>query len=755
MKTMSLCRYVSSLVLFLAVVLGSMPAAYAITPQGTPLAGSAIPQFVDPLPSLHTIIAGAAQIELDMTEFQSNVMPSSFVPATGTYTGTWAWSYHQNGQAVTADTSYIGPVIVATRGTPTEIRYVNNLGSAKDSNVLFWANATDQTLHWADPLGMMGSFDNYTSTIPAVPHLHGGEVPPVLDGGPDQWFTSDGNYHGHTYYTQGFAGDVMGLPTLPDAGYPTGAIVFNELDNTRYINVAETWEVFTSNAAVFRYPNLQEAAPLWFHDHLLGATRLNVYAGLAGAYVLTDPALNLPTDLPGPANIIPLVIQDRKFDTEGQLFFDIGGINPEHPEWIPEFVGDTIVVNGKVWPYLDLEPRRYRFLLINGSNARPYEMSFIIQDGASKAMGRVKPDFFTRLSSKGPAIWQIATDGGYLDVPVLIDPNAKPGSLSKLLILPGERAEIIVDFSAFAGQTLLLTNTARTPFPDGDPVDPLTTGRIVQVRVGAAPVVDSSYDPSSGTPLRTGEQEIVRLVNPATGTLAAGVTADVTRQLTLNEVMGMGGPLDVLLNNTGWAGRQMDGPVRDDFTPLTSGGDTEYLSELPDEGTTEVWEIVNLTADAHPIHLHLVQFQVLNRQGFNFSRYNKAYEKSFPGGAFMPAYGPPLDYNTGNARALGGNPDIVPYLQDGVTPPNANEAGWKDTAVMYPGQVTRIAVRFAPTSEAIDSIDLFFPFEPNVLNRPFVWHCHIIDHEDNEMMRPYTVVPDLSAIRTYNLGTDY
>ena len=225
---------------------------------------------------------------------------------------------------------------------------------------------------------------HYAGPIPTVPHLHGGEVPPVIDGGPDAWFTSDGAYHGHGYYTH---------PGVAAAG----------------------------NEAVYRYPNTQEAAMIWFHDHLLGATRLNVYAGLAGAYPLIDPGLALPTGLhpvglqqgaSGPVDyLVPLVLQDRMFDVNGQLFFPNVGINPEHPFWIPEFVGDTIVVNGKVWPFLNVQPKRYRFLFVNGSNARTYELFLV--NPATKAMG--------------PPIWQIGTDGGYLDAPVKIDPNALAG----------------------------------------------------------------------------------------------------------------------------------------------------------------------------------------------------------------------------------------------------------------------------------------------------------------------------------------
>ncbi len=695
----------------------------ALAQQGTPLPGSAIPQFIDPLPLLsvaggpmETITAGASEITLTMEEFQANVMPSAFVPATGTYTGTWVWGYRAGALPTNPAGTYIGPVIVATRGIPTQIRFVNDL----TANHIYWREWTDQTLHWADPLnnemnmcahtiqpGQPPSNDcaaHYDGPIPAVPHLHGAETPPVLDGGPDAWYLSDGSKHGHAFYSKD--GNANG------------------------------------NYAIYRYLNTQEAAMIWFHDHVLGVTRTNVYAGLAGAYALIDPNLDLPTGLhpvglqqgaSGSVDyLIPLVIQDRTFDTNGQLHMPNVGINPEHPYWVPEFVGDTIVVNGKVWPFLNVEPRRYRFLIINGSNARTYELFLV--NPVTKVMG--------------PPIWQIGTDGGYLDAPVKIDPNVKP--LDKVTIMPGERADIIIDFAGFDNQTLLLRNTGRTPYPKGTAPGGSTLGQIVQFRVGPGPVADDSYNPASGTALRT---PMVRLVDPVAGTLAAGVTAQNTRQLTLNEVMGPGGPLEVLVNNTKWDGKRGDGSVRTDFTPVTVNGTTEYYSELPNEGDTEVWEIVNLTADAHPIHTHLTQFQLINRQNFNTNKYDKAYNVAFPGGLFIPAYGPPLDYNTGNTRALGGNPDITPFLQGPARPPNANEAGWKDTVIMLPGEVTRIAVRYAPTDTTAGTSGAF-PFDPNALGHGFVWHCHIIDHEDNEMMRPYKVNAK-NVGRDYVQGTDY
>ena len=467
-----------------------------------PLPGKAIPQFVDPLPDLDAIVAGPGQIVLSMREFKTNVLPNNFVLPNGQpYGGTWVWGYLQPGQ--TGRASYLGPVIVATRGTPTEIKWVNALGFADPygnggfdpnqvTNVLAYSQSTDQTLHWADPLhdgmnmlahmakppapGSEGA-RNYTGPIPAVPHLHGGEVPPRLDGGPAAWFTSDGLHHGSGYHSW--------------AGH--GA---------------------NGNEAIYRYPNGQEAAPIWFHDHSLGATRLAVYAGLAGGYLITDPLLALPANLPGPGEIIPLVIQDRSFDTNGQFFLpadSYAGIqwatNPEHPYWVPEFVGDTIVINGKAWPKKAVERKRYRFLLINGSNARAYEMFLV--DPVTKVMG--------------PPMWVIGTDGGYLDRPVKIDPNAlnaakgQPVVSQRLVMLPGERYEIIIDFNDpawlalnpnFSGK-LILKNVAKTPYPGGAfsaghhsrPDDAVhgrrrASGRRPQLRSGqrhpAAPAYDSS-----------------------------------------------------------------------------------------------------------------------------------------------------------------------------------------------------------------------------------------------------------------------
>jgi FtsP/CotA-like multicopper oxidase with cupredoxin domain len=712
----------------LAVVL-SFTVASAEDRDQVPLPGASLPQFVDPLPAI-PIADGSGPLTLTMCEFKASVLPTgTFAP--GVAPETWVWGYIVGTACpTTTQSTYLGPVVVAQRHVPTAMTFINDLGSASTTNVLAYRNSVDQTLHWADPLNkeqnacMEESMMNpgapptgecaqtYAGSIPAAVHLHGGDVPPQLDGGPDSWFTSDGLYHGHAYYS------------FPGTGGPG------------------------SNLAVYRYPNGQEPALIWFHDHTLGATRLNVYAGLAGGYLIVDPAdTSIPANLPAPT---PLVIQDRMFDKNGQLFFPAGfpeSPNPEHPYWVPEFLGDTVAVNGHVWPYLNVEPRRYRFLIVNGSNARTYELFLSSQSG----------------KAKGPVLWQIGTDGGYLDTPVLIDPNAHGQKVQKLLMMPGERADILIDFAGIApGTMLLLRNTARAPYPAGDTPSGNTTGRIMQFRVVAGSGPDTSYDPASGAPLRA---PMVRLVDPVAGTLAPGITAQVTRQLTLNEVIRPGtsvdgddyegGPLEVLVNNTLYSGEQM-GHVRSDFTPITIGGNTTYYSELPREGETETWEIVNTTADAHPIHLHLAQFQLLNRQNYDTRRFMSAYAMAF-GGTVADGYGPPNDYNAPNADgAVGGNPAVGPYLKGPARPPAANEAGWKDTVMVPPGFVTRFVVRWAPTSLPASTApaDAFYTFEPDGWHG-YVWHCHIVDHEDNEMMRPDIVVPNPHAVRTYIKDVDY
>ena len=474
-----------------------------------------IPKYVDPLPLPARIDATGSgdgckpttpvPITLTVKEFEQQVLPATSTAGVQ-FSKTRVWGYNE---------SYPGPTIEAKRGTPVTVTYVNDLVSPVLRGVL----KIDQTLAWADPRPGCPDATNpacnepYSGPVPVVTHLHDGEVPAAFDGGPNSWFTP---------------------------------------------GLASTGPSFVSNQ--YNYNNSQEAGTLWYHDHALGITRLNVYAGLAGFYILRDPC-NEPGTLPGDGTDFPssngpfereIVIQDRMFDVNGQLMFPSAGINPTvHPFWIPEFFGNVIVVNGKSWPFLDVEPRKYRFRFLNGSNARFYDLAF---------------------DNKTP-FTVIGADGAY---------NDAPAQVGHIVLAPGERVHVVVDFAGLRpGTRMILTNSAKAPSPGGAPPDPRTVGQIMQFRVVQAPV-PVKEDPSVVPANLRQNNPIVRLVNPV-----------VKRQLTLNEVMGPGGPLQILLNNTGY---------------------TSDVTERPRVGATEQWEIVNLTADTHPIHLHLVHMQVLDRQ---------------------------------------------------------------------------------------------------------------------------------------------
>lgn len=463
------------------------------------------------------------------------------------------------------------------------------------------------------------------------------------------------------------------------------------------------------------------------------------YAGLAAFYLIRDAydsgVAGTGLDLPSGTYEVELAIQDHQFDTNGQLFFPAGeaaGLNgtppnPEtHPFWIPEFFGDAIVVNGKTWPYLSVEPRRYRFRILNACNARFLELRI--------ARSSDRP---------GPVISQIGTDGGLLDTPVALRDRGKRRNGS-LLLAPAERADIIIDFADFAHETLVVLNTANAPYPSGDPPDLKTNGQIMQFRVNLPRQGrDTSFDPATPwATLRGGTQQgtaIVRLTDPDRGTIAHGVTISRRRQLILVEVEGDGGPLEVLVNNTKWDGkRENSGAPIPGFEPDGRGN---WVSELPQIGSTELWEIINLTDDAHPMHLHLVQFQLLNRQKIREEQYEADYSAAFPGGNFIPGFGPPRDYDAPNSDfAVGGNPAITPYLRGPWRSPEPGEEGWKDTIRSFPREVTRLVVRWAPLDTPVRAarpgVNLY-PFDPTV-GPGYVWHCHILDHEDNDMMRPYS-----------------
>ncbi len=533
-------------------------------------------KFVDEMPRPRRV--SGPTLDLAVTEFRQK-LHADLPP-------TVLWGY---------DGSYPGPTIEAERGKPLRARFRNEL----QNQTLLAALPVDQTLHWADPLGAKqgahshhggGPRERYAGPVPLITHLHGGEVHAQSDGHPDAW------------YTPGFE--------------RKGAAFTGEWHD---------------------YPNAQPAATLWYHDHVMGATRITVYAGLAGFYLLREPELERTLNLPAGDYEREIVIQDRSFDVKGQLRYPQRGNDPAvHPFWNPESFGDAIVVNGKAWPYMNVEPRKYRLRLLNGSNAR----------------------FFRLRLSDGRPFVQIGSDGGFMAAPV---------EVKTLMLSPGERADVIVDFSGLGqGKTIVVTNDAVAPFPVGDKTDPRSTGVVMQFR---------------GVPLTSADASAIpaKLVDvPALG------APTLTRTLTLDEHIGHKGPHRMLLDGRTWS---------------------DPVSETPRLGSTELWEIVNLTADTHPIHLHLVQFQALNREALRVKAYTKA---------------PKAQRQL--AKFLSGKPVL----------PDANERGWKDTLRANPGEVTRFMVRFAPASGGA------FPFDATAAPG-YVWHCHLLEHEDNEMMRPYAV----------------
>jgi FtsP/CotA-like multicopper oxidase with cupredoxin domain len=510
----------------------------------------------------------------------------------------------------------------------------------------------DPTLHWANPPGGVGGRDSrptftttpgrYTGPVPIVTHVHGMErVEDWSDGYAEAWF-------------------LPADPNIP-AEFAREGTWYNFFRTKASSAGVLPWG---PGQAIFKYPNSQRPSTAWYHDHTLGMTRLNVYAGPAGFYLIrsNDPADN-PTVagtggaaavLPGPAASqggpgpfyeIPVAIQDRSFNTNGSLFypdtraFFDGFVGPYIPDsdvspiWNPEFFGNCIVANGKTWPFLDVEPRRYRFRLLNGCQSR-----FLL----------------LRFDDPKVDVWQIGAEGGFLRAPVKVN---------DILMGPAERADIIVDFGTVKfGKTVILRNMGPdSPFAGGGfrPADPLSTGLVMQFRVNQTLASADTTTPPAA------------LVMPNLPALPGGPA----RPLALLELESAALPIPI------------EARLGTFDTAVGLPGGIQFLkwedpeTETPAAGSSEVWELYNFTADAHPIHVHEVLFEVVNRQR--------------------------LDKQTG-----------LPI--QAPVPPGPTEDGRKDTVIAYPGEVTRVRITFGPGGQ-------------------YVWHCHIVEHEDNEMMRPYRI----------------
>ena len=655
---------------------------YTLRAQAAIAGGSldplSIPKFVTPMlippvmPRAGTIKQKGGKAidyyEISMKQFVQQVLPAG-MPATT------VWGYG----AVTG--SGKNPLLIhnapsltieAKANTPVRVKWINDLKDAA-GNYLPHLLPVDPSLHWANPPGGMMGRDtrptfgstpaSYTGPVPMVSHVHGAvDVGDDSDGYAEAWYLPAANNIPADYADRGtwydyFAGKAQ-------AAY--GA-------------------VWGPGFATFQYPNANRASTIWYHDHTLGMTRLNVYAGPAGFYIIRggpdgdaavlDSRTGLAATLPGPAPKegdkfpsnktyyeIPIAIQDRAFNSDGSLFYPntreffdgATEFNPGYlpvtdlsPIWNPEFFGNMIMVNGNTWPFQTVEQRRYRFRFLNGCQSR-----FLILDFAQ---------------IPGVEVWQIGNEGGFLAAPVNITAMG-----NQLLMALAERADLIVDFTNVPAGNYVLGNVGPDePFGGGVPgvdflsADPASTGQIMQFNVVPALAADLTTPP-------------MFLQLPPLTPLPAPVTV---RPLALMEEMSMywDGPAAAMLGivdtATGMAMHKMW---------------MEAITENPNPGDTEVWEFYNFTADAHPMHVHEVTFEVVDRQPITFME------------------------NMGQVTDI--------QLAGPARPPEAWETGFKDTVIAYPGEVTRIRAQFKKAGQ-------------------FVWHCHIVEHEDNEMMRPFRIGP--------------
>ena len=597
-------------------------------------------------------------------EFTDQILPGSFA-------ATRLWGYTQEGQ----NPRHLGGLILARRNRPVHVRFTNQLPTTHFLPV-------DRTV-----MGAQSGPDNRTAV-----HLHGGKVPWVSDGGPKTWFSS-ADAGGSNATGPEFAAQQAALPSPP-------------------------------GSADYYYPNEQPARMMWYHDHAMGITRLNAYAGLASGYVLTDDGdavLSTQHGLPEPGDprTHHLVFQDKTFTSDGQLAYPVEydptmfALGPATqsplpvPSSVPEFFGDTILVNGTSYPYLLLPQGAHRLRMLNACNGRFLTPRLFY----AQASAPTEPN----LDAPGPGFLQIGTEGGFLPTPVPVNPPSRP----RLLLAPAERADVLVDLNAVpVGSVLILYNDAPSPFPNGIPDadhypgNPATphaqagfgpnTRTLLQIVVTA---------PAGAAPMPTLPQDMRAyndplLVAPGNGANAAVPPGMLVRQVTLNEAFDAYGRLLPLLGTA-----SADGSV-----PLAFD---DPATEVVRQGTTEVWEIFNLTADAHPIHFHLVNVQLLNRQRL----------------ALQPL---------GRGRLPQFRPRNPAYLSR-PTGVDANEAGWKETVRANPGEVTRVLMRFDPTASTlpftVPTVSATDAAGAPYSGYSYVWHCHILEHEDRDMMRPLIVVP--------------
>lgn len=503
--------------------------------------------------------------------------------------------------------SFPGPTIEAEPRQPVEVKYI--IDELPETHLL----DVDTNVHGA------GS----SPEVRISTHLHGGVVKPEDDGYPEVWASPDGT------------------------------------TNNQPIAYKQTKE----------YPNEQKPGTMWYHDHALGITRLNVYAGLAGFYLLRDP---LESRLPNADYEIPIVIQDRTFDEAGELDYPDGD-----PPYEAEFAADIPVVNGKAYPKLTVEPRKYRLRFLNGSNGRTFNLRLYNEDDSSE--------------QDVPLFQQIGVDLGFLEEVVNVGPGGTTGPegiIDSLLLSGAERADLIVDFSGYEGESFLVKNDAEFPYAgENSGPDIGAIGEIMRIEVGTT--VSSEDDETM--PL----EEFLNAINrkhPEPNVTDSGITRTHTLASSVLDPEGIAYDTH-FLNLSFWE----DG----------------VMGVTPELGTSETWEFVNLTGDSHPIHIHLVDFDVIERESFEW------------GGT----EGGEGDYNDAAEKYVNDpeneeRPDYTNYVTfpGTIIQPNPNNATHKDTVLVNPTEIVRVKPAFTGYSGL------------------YPWHCHILEHEDQEMMLPFEVV---------------
>ena len=654
-----------------------------------------------------------------------------------------------------------GPTLIATENKSVYVRWKNNHKPSPEDPLGGIHHPFVEPPRELRSPGMMSRYD----TGHAVAHLHGAHVPWTSDGYPMR--VSDGMN--------------QGVPTTIKTVLRPG------------------------ESEVFEYPNTQPGgATLWYHDHTMDMTSMNVYAGLAGAYLLRHEKEDSLVSLPKDKYEIPLIIQDRSFTEDGKLLYGdaeflsnycptaTSMVKVNYPNFrsdfvagqadsqlqksitatdklpstisaqpSPEFKGQVICVNGKIWPYLEVQPRPYRFRIVNGSNSRMYALR------VSSEQATDTPQI--NLETIGLLIYQIGSDGGLLSTSIPLDgisqdilddkgnkilddkgnKTTEVRSDHFLILAAGERADVIVNFSDNAGQVFYLTNHAQDLQPQkgsrigngGDDAALGTTDGILKFKVNLTLDLESTsitkLDEASlkklGDELKTiastPDLNWVEKTAPTRQYLIEEFGPVALTPEALNKIIHGGKPrgwkaITFQSNITVETKREpgyLWGGMAPDYGAVPNGNPRPIqepdpngfkLTPLPDPlpiasphtlgCVVELWEFYNNSPDVHPIHLHHSSMRIHSRV--------------------------PLDYSFGNMKLAKPIPMPPDPLLDNL---DENERGWKDTVRVNPGQLTRILVRFDNGGDTTHPVDYY--------KGHYVWHCHILEHEDMGMMRPLEI----------------